>query len=94
MLAAIGDNSHRKKVADVIDSLEFNPKEIGDELVDDLVGYYSKRAAGRYRIVYRVDESKSPPLTTVHVVGIRKTGDKNDAYNLASKILARQKRLK
>ena len=89
MLAAIGDKSVRQKIAAIINDLEFCPKEKGKELVGNLLGFYSKRAAGRYRIVYSIEDSRSPPRVTVGVIGIRKTGDKNDAYNLASKNLTR-----
>jgi mRNA interferase RelE/StbE len=76
--------------------LEENPIEQGKLLADNLLGYYSIRAAGqRWRVIYEVlvvppenrEDLNDEGTVIVNVIGIRKDGDKNDAYNLAKKRL-------
>lgn len=66
--------------------LKTDPMLQGKPLTDELQGYRSVRAAGqRYRIVYRVFEQDGEVV--IVVVGIRKEGDKTDAYAIAEKRL-------
>lgn len=66
--------------------LKTDPMLQGKPLTDELQGYRSVRAAGqRYRIVYRVFEQDGEVV--IVVVGIRKEGDKTDAYAIAGKRL-------
>ncbi len=52
---------------------------------DELIGYRSIRAVGqRYRILYKLYEGRVTVL--VVALGIRKDGDKQDAYELARKL--------
>jgi mRNA-degrading endonuclease RelE of RelBE toxin-antitoxin system len=48
----------------------------GKMLVKDLSGFRSIHAAGRYRIIYKVD--KHTVIIYVLATGIRKQGDKKD----------------
>jgi len=53
---------------------------------EELIGYRSIRTIGqRYRIIYKVDGEKVTVL--VVTVGIRKEGDKKDAYELAKRLM-------
>ena len=55
-------------------------------MVKDLSGFRSIHVAGRYRIIYKIDQQ----TVIVHVlaVGIRKEGDKKDIYTIAKKLLS------
>ena len=61
------------------------PKKQGKKLVKDLSGFLSVHAAGRYRIIYKIDK----PTVIVYVLaaGIRKEGDRKDIYKIAKKLL-------
>lgn len=86
MLAEIGDRRIQEKIRDCIDGLAKEPEKQGKPLTGDLSGYRSLRAVGqRYRIIYRVEQSKG--LVLVVAVGIRKGGSKKDIYSLAQKLL-------
>ena len=84
-LAEIADSRIRKHISKRIDRLEYEPEKQGKPLNDELAGYRSVRAVGqRYRIIYRLEEDRV--LVLVVMVGIRKEGDKNDAYAQAIKL--------
>lgn len=52
---------------------------------DDLKGFRNVRAAGQcYRVLYRVGVLGG--VVTVAVVGIRKAGDKRDAYRIRASV--------
>jgi len=77
-----------RKLGDVAD-----PRAPGKPLIGPLQGYYRIRQS-RYRAIYSVQEDKlanGKVLVYVQVrfvaVGIRKEGDKNDVYKLASKLM-------
>ncbi|OYQ67203.1 plasmid stabilization protein [Pseudanabaena sp. SR411] len=86
LLQAINDRRIRQKISDRIDKLAESPEIQGKPLLGELDGYYSVRAVGqRYRIIYTIEQAQ---ITVVVVVlGIRKDGSKQDAYNLAKKLL-------
>ena len=84
-LIAIKDNRILQSISQRIDKLQFEPDKQGKPLSDELSGYYSVRAVGqRYRIIYKIEEEQV--LVLVVLVGIRKDGDKKDAYALAKKL--------
>ncbi len=84
-LIAIKDNRILQSISQRIDKLQFEPDKQGKRLSDELTGYYSVRAVGqRYRIIYKIEEEQV--LVLVVLVGIRKEGDKKDAYALAKKL--------
>jgi mRNA interferase RelE/StbE len=86
LLAAISDRRVRESIARRIDGLEYEPDKQGKPMKDELMGFRSIRAVGqRYRIIYKVDGEKVTIL--VVMVGIRKDGDKKDAYELAKKLM-------
>ncbi|MEA5476982.1 type II toxin-antitoxin system RelE/ParE family toxin [Pseudanabaena galeata UHCC 0370] len=86
LLLAINDRRIRQKISDRIDKLAESPEIQGKPLLGELDGYYSVRAVGqRYRIIYTIEQAQ---ITVVVVaLGIRKDGSKQDAYNLAKKLL-------
>lgn len=84
-LVEIEDSRIRKSISKRIDRLESEPEKQGKPLTDELAGYRSVRAAGqRYRIIYKIEEERV--LVLVVMVGIRKEGDKKDAYTQAIKL--------
>jgi mRNA interferase RelE/StbE len=85
-LEAITDVRTRTTIIRKAFELEIEPMAKGKPLGNNLKDYRSIRAAGqRYRIIYQVGLLEG--VVTVVVVGIRKEGDKRDAYRVASKRL-------
>jgi len=85
-LAAIQDTRVRESISRRINTLEYEPEKQGKPLSDELTGYRSIRAVGqRYRILYKLEEEKV--IVAVVALGIRKTGDKKDVYELAKKLV-------
>jgi mRNA interferase RelE/StbE len=105
-LEDISDNRVRTTIIKRAYDLREEPEKQGKPLTDDLKGLYSVRAVGqRYRIIYRIrvlelkppnskSKEKTPPMidrvVTVVVVGIRKDGSKQDAYEIARKRLGKK----
>jgi mRNA interferase RelE/StbE len=65
--------------------LSEEPDKQGKMLVKELSGYRSIHTAGRYRIIYKIDEN----IVIVYVLatGIRKQGDKKNIYQITKKLL-------
>lgn len=88
-LRSISDARTYQVITRKIDALELEPDKQGKPLRKDLADYRAVRAAGqRYRIIYQVGMLEG--VVTVVVIGVRKEGDKKDAYRVASKRLARE----
>lgn len=84
-LSLITDKRIQGTIRARIRRLSEEPEKQGKALSDDLEGYRSVRAVGqRYRIVYKVQ--KEQVIVLVVTVGIRKDGDKKDAYALAKRL--------
>jgi mRNA interferase RelE/StbE len=84
-LAAIQDTRVRESIGRRINALENEPEKQGKPLSDELMGYRSIRAVGqRYRILYKLEAEQV--IVVVVALGIRKTGDKKDVYELAKKL--------
>lgn len=84
-LAAIKDNRIKHTIAKRIERLHYEPEKQGKPLEDELASYYTIRAAGqRYRIIYTLKEEQI--LVLVVMIGIRKEGDKKDAYAHAKRM--------
>src|SRR5688572_12822304 len=85
-LNAIKDGRTYSAIETSIDRLESEPDKRGKQLRGKLSDYWSMRAAGqRYRVLYQIGVLEG--VVTVVVVGIRKEGDKRDAYKVANKRL-------
>jgi len=54
-------------------------------LVQKLAGFRSIDVAGRYRVIYKVDEDSA--IVWVVAAGIRKEGHQEDIYEIAKKLL-------
>lgn len=88
-LEAITDVRTRNAVIRKAFDLENEPDKQGKPLGKDLSDYRVVRAAGqRYRVIYQVATLEG--VVTVVVIGIRKEGDKRDAYRVPSKRLERR----
>ena len=68
-----------------IEGLSDEPDKQGKMLVKELSGFRSIHAAGRYRIIYKVD--KQTVIIYILAAGIRKQGDKKDIYKITRKLL-------
>jgi len=83
------DKIHDKKIQHTIlnriKKLSDEPDKQGKKLVKDLSGFRSVHAAGRFRIIYKID--KKTVIIYVVAAGIRKEGDKKDIYKIAKKLL-------
>ncbi len=75
----------RRTILNKIEGLSDEPDKQGKMLVKDLSGFRSIHAAGRYRIIYKVD--KQTVIIYMLAAGIRKQGDKKDIYKIAKKLL-------
>mgnify|MGYP001816079281 CR=1 FL=1 len=85
LIERIPDKKIHSKIIDRIDTLRSDPEKKGKILVQKLAGFRSMHAAGRYRVVYRIDEDSS--TVWVLAAGIRKEGGQKDIYKIAKKLL-------
>ena len=84
-LAHVKDQRIQEALKARLRRLDVEPEKQGKPLSDRLSGYYSVRAVGqRYRIIYKLEEEQVVVL--VVLVGMRKEGDKKDAYAMAQKL--------
>jgi mRNA interferase RelE/StbE len=80
------DSKTRSQNLAKIEHLKEGPLLLGKALTGPLKEFRSVRAAGqRYRIIYKVLEDKI--IVIVVAVGIRKSGDKKDIYELMKKYI-------
>ncbi len=70
---------------DRIEALKTDPEKQGKILVKKLAGLRSIHAAGRYRVIYKIDQD--PAVVWIIAAGIRKEGDQKDIYKVAKKLL-------
>ena len=85
LIRRIRDQKIQRTILDRIQKLSDEPDKQGKKLVKDLSGFRSVHAAGRYRIIYKID--KQMVIIYVLAAGIRKEGDKKDIYEIARKLL-------
>jgi mRNA interferase RelE/StbE len=86
LLTDIQDRREQGILLKRLEELAENPEQQGKPLRNDLTGYRSIRAIGqRYRIIYQVLEDQV--LVVVVALGRRKEGDRQDVYELASKLV-------
>lgn len=86
MLSAIQDRRTQEQLRDRIDGLAHDPHLQGKPLLGELIEYRSLRAAAqRYRIIYRVQQSRVEVL--VVAIGLRREGGREDIYRLAKRLL-------
>ena len=85
LIEKIPDKKIRRTILNRIEELSDEPDKQGKMLVKDLSGFRSIHAAGRYRIIYKVD--KQTVIIYILAAGIRKQGDKKDIYKIAKKLI-------
>ena len=85
LIKKLSDKKIQRTIFDRIEQLSAEPDKQGKNLVQDLSGFRSVHAAGRYRIIYKID--KKTVIVYVLAAGIRKEGDKKDIYKIAKKLL-------
>jgi len=82
MLHDIADRRVRAMVVRRVEKLAQDPEGQGKPLVEDLAGFRSL-AGARHRVIYTVREGD----VIVVAVGIRREGDRQDAYARAKRLL-------
>ena len=85
LIEGIRDKKIQRTILNRIEGLSHEPDKQGKQLVKELSGFRSIHAAGRYRIVFRIE--KQTIVVYVLAAGIRKEGDKKDIYQIAKKLL-------
>lgn len=86
MMLRITDRRTREKIFQRIEELSQEPEKRGKALTDELLGFWSLRAAAqRYRIIYRIENQRVEVI--VIAVGLRKAGDRRDAYEIAKRLV-------
>ncbi len=85
ILLKIPNGDIRETIIAKAEGLKRDPEKQGKALLYALAGFRSIPAAGRYRIVYRVDRSKV--IVMIVAVAKRKEGDPGDVYELAKKLI-------
>jgi mRNA interferase RelE/StbE len=86
LLKDIQDRREQGILLKRLEELAESPEQQGKALRGDLTGYRSIRAIGqRYRIIYQVLDEQV--LVIVVALGRRKDGDRQDIYELASKLV-------
>ena len=85
MFDDLGDNRTKRIIRDRISELADDPDKRGKWLAGPLKGYRSISVAGRYRVIYRIEDQV---VTVVIVaVGLRKGGDRRDIYAWAQRLV-------
>ena len=85
LIEKIPDKKIQRTILSRIEGLSDEPDKQGKKLVKNLSGFRSLHAAGRYRIIYKVD--KQTVIIYVLAAGIRNEGAKKDIYQIAKKLL-------
>jgi mRNA interferase RelE/StbE len=85
LIEKIPDKKIQRTILNRIEGLSDEPDKQGKMLVKELSGFRSIHAAGRYRIIYKVD--KQTVIIYILAAGIRKQGDKKDIYKITKKLL-------
>jgi mRNA interferase RelE/StbE len=85
LINKLSDKKIQRTILNRIEQLSEEPDKQGKNLVQDLSGFRSVHAAGRYRIIYTID--KKTVIVYILAAGIRKEGDKKDIYKIAKKLL-------
>jgi mRNA interferase RelE/StbE len=85
LIEKISDKKIQRTILNRIEKLSEAPDEQGKKLVKDLSGFRSIHTAGRYRIIYKVDQHTV--VIYILAAGIRKEGDKKDIYQITKKLL-------
>lgn len=85
LIEKIPDKKIQRTILNRIEGLSEEPDKQGKMLVKELSGFRSIHAAGRYRIIYKVD--RRTVIIYILAAGIRKQGDIKDIYKITKKLL-------
>ena len=85
LIEKILDKKNQRTILERIEKLSEAPDKQGKMLVKELSGFRSIHVAGRYRIIYKIDNKAV--IVYILAAGIRKQGDKKDIYQITKKIL-------
>jgi len=85
LIEKVTDKRIKSVIIDRIEELKNDPEKRGKVLVKELADFRSIHVAGRYRVIYRIDEDSS--TVWILAAGIRKEGDQKDIYRIAKKLL-------
>ena len=85
LITKISDKKIQRTILNRIGVLSDEPNKQGKMLVKELSGFRSIHSAGRYRIIYKVDNRTV--IIYILAAGIRKQGDKKDIYKITKKLL-------
>ena len=85
LLGKVADKKIKRIIMLRIVKLSEDPEKQGKMLTKELSGFRSIHTAGRYRIIYKVEESTV--IVYIMAAGIRKQGDKKDIYKITKKLL-------
>ena len=85
LIQKIPNKKTQRTILNRIERLSNEPDKQGKRLVKKLSGFRSVHAAGRYRVIYKIE--KQTVIVYVLAVGIRKEGDKRDIYEITKKLL-------
>ena len=85
LIEKLSDKKIKRTIFDRIEQLSEEPEKQGKNLVQDLSGFRSVHAAGRYRIIYMIE--KKTVIVYVLAAGIRKEGDEKDIYRIVKRLL-------
>ena len=85
LIEKIREKNIQRTILNRVEGLSDEPDKQGKMLVKDLSGFRSVHAAGRYRIIYKID--KESVIVHILPIGMRKEGDKKDIYEIAKKLL-------
>ena len=85
LIEKIPDKRIQSIIMDRIEALKTDPEKQGKILVKKLAGFRSIYVAGRYRVIYKIDDDST--VVWVVAAGIRKEGDQKDIYKVAKRLL-------
>ena len=85
LIEKMPDKRIQSKIVERIEALNTDPQKQGKRLVKKLAGFCSIHVAGRYRIIYKIDQNSS--FVWIITAGIRKEGDQKDVYRIAKRLL-------
>ena len=85
LIEKIPDKRIQSIIMDRIEALKTDPEKQGKILVKKLAGFRSIYVAGRYRVIYEIDDDST--VVWVVAAGIRKEGDQKDIYKVAKRLL-------
>ena len=85
LIEKVPDKRVQSTIMERIEALKTDPEKQGKALLKTLAGFRSIHVAGRYRIIYKIDQDSN--FVWIVAAGIRKEGDQKDVYRIAKRLL-------